>query len=605
MAHEIFISYSAKNKAIADAVCSALEVQNIGCWIAPRDVTPGIKYAEAIVDAINNCKIFLLVLSEASNRSNQVEMEVDRAVCKDIPILSFRIESVVLTKTMEYYLSSFHWLDAIEQPIERHLQVLVQTVRNLLTSFDDVAATELAAQVEEIQQLSKRSEQVRGYPVDIPTSSKESDETINPFSFGNPIKDPKRFIGREIEIRQIRNRLLSSAHESTSVIGERRIGKTSLLYHLAHPEVSAHLGLSPDKFCIVYVDFQGLTDITPARFWQQILKKMSRSISDKSLVPLINEISQLKEFDLFDLEDVFQEVADRGMTTVLLMDEFEYVTLNPNFKGDFFGALRALAIHHGVALVPATRRELVDLCYSDEIKGSPFFNIFANLVLRPFTRAQQNEMLDLYLEESHSVLSLDEKDFIWNISGGYPFFVQMAGNYFIEGKLQGKMGKPLKDFIDLQFDEQAEPHFSYLWSHCTASEQITLLVILTLNKQQSSEKETLSLEYLTAKYARAEQDLFALGKRGLVIEDDMMFSIFSKSFSRWIKHELHAMPGDEESQTSVDEWVRAGGLKISMETAGVFLHFKKRYWPIISEFIEELTLKSMAEDAVGLLLSAF
>ena len=87
---------------------------------------------------------------------------------------------------------------------------------------------------------------------------------------------------------------------------------------------------------------------------------------------------------------------DKGMTTVLLMDEFEYVTQNPNFKSDFFGGLRALAIHHGVALIPATRRELVDLCHSDEIKGSPFFNIFANVVLRPFNRAEVDELLDGY-----------------------------------------------------------------------------------------------------------------------------------------------------------------------------------------------------------------
>jgi uncharacterized protein len=58
---------------------------------------------------------------------------------------------------------------------------------------------------------------------------------MNPFTFGNPIKDPARFYGREADIRQITNRLLSSAHESTSIIGERRIGKTSLLYHLSDP----------------------------------------------------------------------------------------------------------------------------------------------------------------------------------------------------------------------------------------------------------------------------------------------------------------------------------------------------------------------------------
>ncbi len=98
---------------------------------------------------------------------------------------------------------------------------------------------------------------------------------MNPFTFGNPIKDPTRFHGRQAEIRQIVNRLLSSAHESTSIVGERRIGKTSLLYHLANPGVSTQLGLTPDKFCLVYLDFQGLTDITPTRFWQRVLKKIS------------------------------------------------------------------------------------------------------------------------------------------------------------------------------------------------------------------------------------------------------------------------------------------------------------------------------------------
>ena len=188
------------------------------------------------------------------------------------------------------------------------------------------------------------------------------------------------------DIRQVTNRLLSSAHESTSIIGERRIGKTSLLYYLSNPDVSVRLGFPPDKYCLVYVDFQGLTDITPTRFWQRVLKKMERAVCDKDLVPLIQQLSGTDQFDLFDLEDLFEASRQSGLTTVLMLDEFEYVTQNPNFKGDFFGGLRALAIHHGVALLPATRRELVDLCHSEEIKGSPFFNIFANVVLRPLPR---------------------------------------------------------------------------------------------------------------------------------------------------------------------------------------------------------------------------
>jgi hypothetical protein len=203
--------------------------------------------------------------------------------------------------------------------------------------------------------------------------------STNPFTFGNPIRDPARFYGRSEDIRQIVNRLRSSAHESTSVVGERRIGKTSLLKHLDTPEVARELGLPPEEFCMIYIDFQGLTDITPQRFWQRVLRKMERSICVPDLIPEIKELREQEDFDLFDLEDLFEVITDSGLTIVLLLDEFEYVTQNPNFGSDFFGGLRALAIHQNMPLVTATRRELIDLCHSEELKGSPFFNIFANV----------------------------------------------------------------------------------------------------------------------------------------------------------------------------------------------------------------------------------
>ena len=131
----------------------------------------------------------------------------------------------------------------------------------------------------------------------------------NPFTFGNPIRDPDRFYGRENEIRQIASRLLSSGRESTSIVGERRIGKTSLLVHLANPEVAASLGLVSEKYCLIYIDFQGLVDITPQRFWERVLHKMKRSICHQELVDEIDKFLQMQEFDLFDLEDLFERIS--------------------------------------------------------------------------------------------------------------------------------------------------------------------------------------------------------------------------------------------------------------------------------------------------------
>ncbi len=423
---------------------------------------------------------------------------------------------------------------------------------------------------------------------------------MNPFTFGNPIKDPARFFGREAEIRQITNRLLSSAHESTSIIGERRIGKTSLLYHLAHPEVGARLGLSPDKFSLVYIDFQGLTDITPARFWQRVLAKAARSLPDPELVTTFKLASQNERFDLFDLEDLFTLLVDRNLTLVLLMDEFEYVTQNPNFGSDFFGGLRTLAIHNNLALVPSTRRELVDLCHSAELKGSPFFNIFANVVLRPFKAEETEAFLTDYGKDSDLPFAPELKELTSKLAGGYPFFLQMAGYYAWEGLAQGLKKGTIETYVAENFFQQADPHFNYMWSHCSESEKITLLVIHTLGSQKLTRKTIPNLENLSKARARAPQDVAALGKRGLVLEHNGSFALFSPLFIQWIRNEVLAAEGEAESEASAADWLKKGGQQNVKDANKALPQFKKKYWPIVSEFISEFTLKFAVDSTLGL-----
>ncbi|MBI9045193.1 MAG: ATP-binding protein [Anaerolineaceae bacterium] len=415
--------------------------------------------------------------------------------------------------------------------------------------------------------------------------------STNPFTFGNPIRDPERFYGRKEDIRQIVNRLLSSAHESTSVVGERRIGKTSLLKHLDTPEVARGLGLSPETYCMIYIDFQGLTDITPQRFWQRVLRKMERSICVPDLVPEIKQLREQGAFDLFDLEDLFEMVADAGLTTVLLLDEFEYVTQNPNFGADFFGGLRALAIHQNMPLVTATRRELVDLCHSEELKGSPFFNIFANVVLRPFSHDEVMEMLDGYLSEMEMLLSAEEKEVIMQIGGGYPFFVQIAGNYMVEAKQKGLDTEAVIKEMANHFDAQADSHFMYMWSHSSESEKINLLAIIALNQQKPSKKTVSTIENLAKIHPRAHLDIPELTKRGLLLENSVTstYHLFSVSLARWIVREISAAPGDEESETSVETWLASGGRDEMEPVSGVLPKFKKKYWPMVGKVMKDMS----------------
>jgi hypothetical protein len=95
-------------------------------------VLPGLPYGEAIVEAIESSRVMVLVFSSNSNKSPQVMREVERAVSKGIPIIPLRIEQVPPSKSLEYFISAPHWLDALTPPLEKHLQSLAQTVHLLL-----------------------------------------------------------------------------------------------------------------------------------------------------------------------------------------------------------------------------------------------------------------------------------------------------------------------------------------------------------------------------------------------------------------------------------------------------------------------------------------
>ena len=118
MAHDIFISYSTKDKVTADAICHILEENKMRCWIAPRNITAGKPYAEEILDAINATKIVVLVFSSNAQESQFVNKEINISFSKNKPILSFKIDESMPQKELEYFLKTNHWLEAYPNPDE-------------------------------------------------------------------------------------------------------------------------------------------------------------------------------------------------------------------------------------------------------------------------------------------------------------------------------------------------------------------------------------------------------------------------------------------------------------------------------------------------------
>lgn len=116
MAHDIFISYSTKDKQTADAICHVLEQNNLKCWIAPRNIPAGKDYAHEIMEGLKSAKIVVLVFSKNSQESIFVNNEIDAAFNNNKPIISFKIDDTMPKERMEFFLKTKHWLEAYPNP---------------------------------------------------------------------------------------------------------------------------------------------------------------------------------------------------------------------------------------------------------------------------------------------------------------------------------------------------------------------------------------------------------------------------------------------------------------------------------------------------------
>ena len=140
MAHDVFISHSSKDKAIADAICAAMEGAGIRCWVAPRDIAPGEDWPKAISKAISQSKVMVLIFSGNANSSEQISRELSLAADYRVVVVPFKIEKVTPEPGKQYYLAHTHWLDAMNPPTERQIRALVKWVGRVLSGVGEVGA---------------------------------------------------------------------------------------------------------------------------------------------------------------------------------------------------------------------------------------------------------------------------------------------------------------------------------------------------------------------------------------------------------------------------------------------------------------------------------
>jgi len=303
----------------------------------------------------------------------------------------------------------------------------------------------------------------------------------NPFYHRGPVRESSAFFDRQQETHQIADLLRVS--QSISIVGPRRIGKTSLLYHLRAPEVRAAHGLLPPKYVFASANAEGMSQASLSEVYAMLLDALHDALCESGLEVLWN--AEAGAADYRRLNSTLKVLSQHGTTVAFFVDEFELLACNHNLDPSFFSGLRGLATRYAVSYVVTSQRPLISLVYADQsVLSSPFFNVFVTLALGLFAPGSARDMLTALLASDPTQLPEPALEAVLELAGPHPFFLQVAAYHAYE--LASAVASPQACRPGAAWSAQhtaqladafyaaAQPHYLYAWHNLSDTERYVL-----------------------------------------------------------------------------------------------------------------------------------
>jgi transcriptional regulator with XRE-family HTH domain len=288
-------------------------------------------------------------------------------------------------------------------------------------------------------------------------------EPSNPFFHRGPVRDPAYFFGRTREVAFVVDLLRQG--QSVAISGPRRFGKTSLLFHLAHPDVAATHGLGADTTRWVYLDGGTLSGLDEQWFYGAVDQALGGEVD---AVPYSRFVERLRG------------LGAAGLRLILALDEFELVAANPHFGQGLFNRLRGLTAQFPLQFVTASKAPLVELTFAHrETLSSPFFNIFAPLHLGLLAHDEAVELLAALSGRGGRPFGPDMVAYLIELAGLHPLFLQVAG-YRAFAALddgRGDLGAEARAVVRAQTLADLDQHLRYYWNSLDPEAQYLLAAL--------------------------------------------------------------------------------------------------------------------------------
>ena len=294
----------------------------------------------------------------------------------------------------------------------------------------------------------------------------------NPFFHRGAIRRAEEFHGRQSEVAQILG--LCRNGQSVSIVGPRRIGKSSLLLHLCRPSTRDAYDLGPGRALFAMVDCQELGGSPPEEVYEALLTSITEAAASADLI--VEPVQRPGTYRALDR--VLNTIYRTKVSVVVLLDEFELLAANGRLTPYFFARLRGLTTKYGLAYLTASQRPLIAISADEEILSSPFFNIFVSLSLGLFSEVEASDLIDRRLTGTSISFSAALRDQIFYLAGRHPCFLHIAGYHAFQALASGQIEAEdrIASWLDASVEVETESHLTYTWRNLTAEERYGLAI---------------------------------------------------------------------------------------------------------------------------------
>ncbi|HEU5375713.1 MAG TPA: ATP-binding protein [Ktedonobacteraceae bacterium] len=289
----------------------------------------------------------------------------------------------------------------------------------------------------------------------------------NPFDHPTTIRNPEYFVGREDELKRIIG--LMKRRQNVSLVGPKRIGKTSLLNNLRQKTHPRERQSGESEFLFFYLDLQRSSMKTQVDLLDDVLSALREQSQE-------HPAEEMEKDD--EIRALLEEFQQRNLHPILMIDTFDEIVRYKQLDPSVFDFLRSQGLSGKMSYVIASVEEMGEIfrkLWPTNGMISPFYNIFGTVRLSSFSRAEAHWLLAHFSQREGLPFSEQEINWVLERAGQHPFLVQQVAALLFQAKQRHDMDEDCFSRVQKEAQQNLLSHFEDFWSEIDNEKRQRLL----------------------------------------------------------------------------------------------------------------------------------